>query len=102
MVSWITVRLLLVILIILGLETQQVDYVNAFCQAPLDQTVYVEIPNGFESQNKMLSLQRPVYGLRKSPLKFYNYLRQGLESWRFQKSNYDDCLFLDEKIVVLF
>jgi hypothetical protein len=35
-VSWITVRLLLVLSLILGLQTQQVDYTNALCQAPLE------------------------------------------------------------------
>ena len=47
-VSWITVRLLLVLSVVMALCTQQVDYTNAFCQAPLDQTVYVELPRGFE------------------------------------------------------
>ena len=35
-VSWITVRLLLVLFIIFNMHTQHVDYTNAFCQAPLD------------------------------------------------------------------
>ena len=35
-VSWITVRLLLVMSLVFGLATQQVDYTNAFCQAPLE------------------------------------------------------------------
>ena len=35
-VSWITVRLLLVISLVFNLATQQVDYTNAFCQAPID------------------------------------------------------------------
>ena len=34
-VAWITVRLLLILSMILQLNTQQVDYTNAFCQAPL-------------------------------------------------------------------
>ena len=45
-VSWITVRLLLVMSIVFNMCTQQVDYTNAFCQAPLDQTVFVELPGG--------------------------------------------------------
>ena len=45
-VSWITVRLLLVISIILQLKTQQVDYIHIFCQDPLEETVFVELPGG--------------------------------------------------------
>ena len=63
-VSWITVRLLLVLSLILGLQTQQVDYTNAFCQAPLEQTVFVELPRGFEVPNMVILLQQSVYGLR--------------------------------------
>ena len=78
---------------ILQLETQQVDYINAFCQAPLDQTVFVELPVGFESPNKVLLLQKSVYGLRQSPLNFYKHESQGLKSRGFTKSGHDDCFF---------
>ena len=57
-VAWITVRILLILSMILNLETQQVDYTNAFCQAPLDQTVFVELPAGFEAPNEVLLLQK--------------------------------------------
>ena len=101
-VSWITVRLLLVMSIVFNLCTQQVDYTNAFCQAPLDQTIFVELPGGFEAPNKVLLLKQSVYGLRQSPLNFYKHLRQGLESRGFIKSDYDDCLFTSGDIMVLF
>ena len=55
-VSWITVRLLLVLSIIFNMHTQQVDYTNAFCQAPLEQTVFVDLPKRFEIPNKVLHL----------------------------------------------
>jgi hypothetical protein len=87
---------------VLQLENQQVDYTNAFCQAPLDQTVFVELPSGFESPNKVLLLQKSVYGLRQSPLNFYKHLRQGLESRGFVKSAHDDCLFTNGETIVLF
>ena len=47
-------RFMLVIYSTLGLETQQVDYVNAFCQASLDKAVFVELSSGFETSNKVL------------------------------------------------
>ena len=68
----------------------------------LEQTVFVELPGGFEVANKVLLLQQPVYGLRQSPLNFYNHLRQGLESRGFTKSNHDDCLFTHGEVIVLF
>ena len=59
--SWITVHLLLVLSLVLGLQTQQVDYTNEFCQAPLEQNVYIELPRGFESPNQVLHLMKSVY-----------------------------------------
>ena len=101
-VSWITVRLLMILSITMGLYTQQVDYTNAFCQAPLDQVVYVELPRGFERKHMVLELQQSVYGLKQSPLNFYRHLRQGLESRGFIKSAHDDCLFNNGEVIVLF
>ena len=99
-VAWITVIILLILSIVLNLETQQVDYANAFCQAPLDQTIFVELPAGFESPNKVLLLEKSVYGLQQSPLNFYNHLRHGLESRGLVKSNHDDCLFTNGETIV--
>ena len=101
-IAWITVMILLILSMILSLETQQVDYTNAFCNAPLDQTVFVELSAGFELPNKVLLLHKSVYGLRQSPLNFYNHLRQGLESRGFIKSSHDDCLFTNGETIVLF
>ena len=56
-VSWIIVRLLLVISLVFSLATQQVNYTNVFCQDPLDQTVFVELPSSFEYPNKVLLLK---------------------------------------------
>ena len=92
-VSWITVRILLALSLVLILSTQQVDYTNAFYQAALEQTVFVELPRGFEMPNQVLHMQQSVYGLRQSPLNFYKHMKDGLENRGFTKSNHDDCLF---------
>ena len=87
---------------VLNLAMQHVDYTNAFFQASLDQIVFVELPAGFETPNKVLLLQKPVYCLRQSPRNFYQYLRQGLESRGYEQSSYDDYMFTNGKVMVLF
>ena len=62
----------------------------------------MELPTGFDTPNKVLLLKQLVYGLRQSLLNFYKHLRQGLESRGFNKSNNDDCLFTNGKVIVLF
>ena len=46
-VNWTTVRLLLILSLILGWSTRQVDYTTAFLHAPISEEVYVEMPQGF-------------------------------------------------------
>ena len=46
-VQWSTVCALLVMSIVLNLATQQIDFSNAFCQADIDEEVYVEMPKDF-------------------------------------------------------
>ena len=73
-----------------------------FFQAPLEQTVFVELPRRFEMPNQVLHLQQSVHGLLQSPLNFYKHLRDSLESRGFTKSNNDDFLFTNGQIIVLF
>lgn len=103
-VSWHTVRLLLIMSQVLGLATQQVDYVNAFVQSSIgDQEVYIEMPRGFRKPGKVLKLKKTLYGLNVGPRNFYNHLKSNLEhpTLGFVQSDADQCLFISDKVIVL-
>src|SRR6266513_3290520 len=52
-----------------GLKAEQLDAINAFLNAKLDEIVYCHFPEGFEEDpNSCLQLLRALYGLRRSPL----------------------------------
>jgi Reverse transcriptase (RNA-dependent DNA polymerase). len=81
-VQWSTVRILLILSITLKLATKQVDYVSAFCQAPIEDDVYIDLPRGWQTLNELgikenfkpghvLKLNRGLYGLRQSPRNFF-------------------------------
>ena len=57
---------------------------------------------GFEVPNQVFLLRQSVYGLKQSPLNFYKHLRQGLEDRKFVKSAYDNCLFTNGSVMILF
>ena len=79
-VSWQTVRLLLILSIVLGLETKQVDYTAAFTHAPIgDKEVYCEMPRGFSKPGYVLKLKKSLYGLKQSPINFFNFIKGKLE-----------------------
>jgi len=104
-VSWTTVRLMLVLTIILGLETQQIDFSNAFAQADLPKPVYLELPRDFPAangQNMVLQLHKSLYGQIEAPKLWYEKLKAGLEERNFTCcGNIDPCLFISPKVICI-
>ena len=66
-VSWITIRVLLILSIFLGLHTAQLDYVAAFTQSSLNEDVYVEMPRGYKEDGYVFKQNKCLYVLRQSP-----------------------------------
>jgi hypothetical protein len=100
-VAWTTVRLLLILSVILGLATKQVDYTLAFVHAEIDDDVYVRMPKLFEKPGHVYKLKKSLYGLRQSPLNFFLHLKSGLEARGFVQSKHDPCLFVSNTVICL-
>jgi len=116
-VNWTTVRLMLILSIVLGLATRQVDYTAAFVHAPIDKDpdwdnlskeeqnrrgVYLEMPRGFTEPGKVLKLKRSLYGLKQSPRNFFQHLKGKLEGIGFESArDVDPCLFISDKVICL-
>ena len=81
-VSWNTIRLLLVLSTVLDLATRQVDYTAAFVHADVDKPpnwnsmsdlekerwgVYLEMPKGFQRPGMVLKLKKSLHGLCQAP-----------------------------------
>ena len=116
-VSWTTVRLLLVLSAELDLATRQVDYTAAFVHAPIDKPpgwdtmspleqeragVYVEMARGFREEGEVLKLKKSLYGLKQAPRNFFHHLKDNLEQIGFvQQVDIDPCLFISPKVICL-
>ena len=101
-VQWSTVRMLLTLTLSKGWTTKQVDYNNAFAQAELKETVFIEPPKGFtrkDGLDRVLRLITSLYGLRQAPKTFFEKLRDGLLERGFRQSDLDPCLFLKDKMI---
>ena len=68
-VSWSTVRLVLFLSNLLGLEGRQIDFVQAFTQADSDQDLYMEIPPNWDppgladkKEDFIMELKKNLYG----------------------------------------
>ena len=116
-VSWTTVRLMLILSIQLNLVTQQHDYTAAFVHADIDKPpnyedlseeekrrsgVYVEMPKGFSEPGKVLKLKKSLYGLKQAPRTFFEHISGELQAVGFQQMvDVDPCLFISDKVVCL-
>ena len=65
--SWNSVKLLLSMVALHDWHTTQIDYVLPFPQAPVERTIYMKIPEGFEieegsNDNYVLEIRRNIYG----------------------------------------
>jgi hypothetical protein len=79
-VHWSTVCMLLTLVLKEGWATQQVDYTNAFAQAEVRETIFVEPPKLFGSKSGkdvVIKLLKSLYGLKQAPGTFYDKLAAG-------------------------
>ena len=77
-IDWGTLRILLSLTIQYGLHTTQVDFKNAFVQAPLEWPMYMNLPPGLSEaphlKGKILCLKWSLYGHRYVAKLFYELL----------------------------
>ena len=86
-----------------GLTAEQLDAVNAFLNADLDEEVFCWFPEGFEGDtNSCLQLLRALYGLRRSPLLWLQKLMATLLDLGLRNIPGEPCLFTNDDAVILF
>ncbi|KAI7957506.1 hypothetical protein MJO28_004601 [Puccinia striiformis f. sp. tritici] len=82
-----------------GLAIHQLDVRSAFLTCPLDDTVTLLPPPGFDCPpNTVLELKKAIYGLRQAPLVWYKRLTNYLKSLGFTVSESDPCVFYRVKV----
>jgi hypothetical protein len=107
-VNMISVKLLLVIAKIHGLELKLIDFMLAFPQADLDIDIWMELPIRFQmiedpdhSQLYMLKLKKNLYGLKQASFNWYEKMQDGLKDRGFKPSKVDQCLYMKDGMVIL-
>jgi len=117
-VNWSTVGLVLILSLLTGLQSHQIDYIQAYTQAPLDCDLYMRIPAGFHiadhslsfsdgkwtnsnDRDYVLKLKKDLYGLKQAGSNWFHMLREGLLTCGFMQSKIDPCLFLRKDIILI-
>jgi hypothetical protein len=86
-VGWSTVRMMLTMAACLKWQSVQVDFDAAFVHATLPESeqVYLEMPRDFDAPTTLpegdyvLKLRKTLYGMKQSPLHWFNKLKNALE-----------------------
>ena len=104
--SWMSICLLLTFVVAFGWHTQQVNYVAAYTQTPIDRDMYMEfprvfpVPGGDDRKTFVLKLHRNLYGQKQAGRVWYKYLRKHLITKAgFVPSKHDECLFFRGKVM---
>jgi hypothetical protein len=84
------------------LELVQFDAVNAFVNAKLDDTVFMEMPMGHRKAGTVVQLQKALYGLRKSPLLWQRELTLTLQKLGFKTVPHEPCVMIRKQVIVFF
>jgi len=102
-----TIRIILCLGITYKWTIQQLDVNNAFLNGTLDEEVYMQQPQGFESSDPSLVCKhnKALYGLKHAPRQWFERLKATLLNLGFTDSKCDPSLFTyakNKQIVYLF
>lgn len=77
-------------------EWEQLDVKTAYLNGLISEAIYLLPPQGYEAQfkGKVLKLNRAIYGLRQSGLRWNECITDFLRGVGFQQSALDPCLFM--------
>ncbi|GJV54631.1 putative RNA-directed DNA polymerase [Tanacetum coccineum] len=94
---WDTIRTILAFAAQQGMKVHQLDVRSAFLYGELEETVFVEQPQGFEIQGmeeKVYRLRKALYGLKQAPRAWYGRIESYFKRQGFNKCPYEPTLFV--------
>jgi hypothetical protein len=103
-VSWPTIRFFFSIALLRGWETRQIDFVQAYPQAPVECDIYMAIPKGYKVKgithaSHVIKLIKNLYGQKQAGRVWNKHLEAGLMKIGFQPSKIDPCLYYKGQVV---
>ena len=105
-VTWFAIRLVIIFGIIFQWALRQVDFIMAYPQAPIEEDIYMEVPQGIDttkgnSKDMVLKLLKNIYGQKQAGRVWNSYLVEKLASIGFYPSLIDDCVFFRGDVIFM-
>ena len=95
-------RTLMAIAAVWDLDLEQRDAVSAFCNAQQPGNVYCHAPEGYTRPGMFIRLDKALWGLKTSPLLWYNDFTNSLEKLGLQRVPGSPCIYHNEELMCLF
>jgi len=95
--NWIIIQFVLVLAIINGWDSLQIDYIMAYIQAPVKRDMYMEIPKGCKVDMEgdyVLQILCNIYGQKQAGQVWFLCLVKKLKSIGFIQLTTSPCLFV--------
>ena len=93
-VNMVSIRMLFAYAAIEHLQMAQFDIKTAFLYGHLDETVFMEQPEGFVTdKNKVCLLKKSLYGLKQAPRQWNIEFTNFLKLMKMNVSSHDECIF---------
>lgn len=96
-VRYSTIRTLLALAVNLDMHVDHMDVKTAFLNGELNETVYMEQPDGYKVNGKedhVYKLNKAVYGLKQASKTWYDKIDNALMSLQFKKSLCEPCVYI--------
>ena len=105
-VTWQMVRFLLILSILLGWHSCQLDFAMAYPQAPAEMPLYMRLPqgykhNGMTRKTHALKLICNAYDQKQAGRVWNKYMDQGMHEIGFTLSKFDPCLYYRWSVIFL-
>jgi hypothetical protein len=104
-VGWSTIRMFLILMLINGWSSKQVDFVLAYPQADIECEMYMEVPQGFNvdgaRRDYCLKLRKNLYGQKQAGRVWNQYLHDGLLARGFTQSSVDMCVYYRKSVMLM-
>jgi Reverse transcriptase (RNA-dependent DNA polymerase) len=97
-VTWAAIRMVLILVLIYGWHTIQIDFILAYPQADVECDIYMQIPKGFAIDGKtrkthVLQLIKNLYGQKQAGRVWNQHLHNKLLELGWEQSKADECLY---------
>jgi hypothetical protein len=93
-----SLRIFITVCVSIDYEIDNIDIKTAFLHAPLEEEIYIKIPDGYPvkkgQENMVLRLLKNLYGLKQAPYAWNKEIDEFLKSLGFKQLQSDRCIYI--------